>query len=56
MEYKYWFSEGRVPYGVVGTALDSDIVVSEFEIQLHYYDQLRTKILGNGMNPLYTMA
>ena len=32
-------------------ALDCGIVVSEFELQSHYYVHFRTNILGKGMNP-----
>ena len=31
------------PHGVVGSVLDSDIVVREFELQYSYYFQFRTK-------------
>ena len=37
-------------------ALDSGIVVSEFELQSYYYDHFRTNTLGKGMNPLILPA
>ena len=38
--------------GVPRNVLDCDIVVSAFELQLHYQVHFRTNILGKGMNPL----
>ena len=40
------------PQGVMVKALDSRIVVSEFELHSHYYINFRTNTLGKGMNPL----
>ena len=42
--------EGK-SWGVIVNKLDYDIVVSEFEFQLHYYVHFWTKTLGKGMNP-----
>ena len=39
------------PHGVMVKAMDSGIVVSEFELQSHYYVHFRTNTLGKGMNP-----
>ena len=33
-------------------AMDSGIVMSEFEIQLRYYVHFQANILGKGMKPL----
>ena len=35
---------------------ESGIVVSEFELQVHYYDHFRTNTPGKGMNPLILPA
>ena len=40
------------PYEVVAKVLDCDIVVSEFELQPHYYVHFRTNTLEKGMNLL----
>ena len=37
-------------------ALDSGIVVSEIELQLHYYVNFRTYTIGEGMNPFILLA
>ena len=37
--------------GVVVNVQDCDIVVSEFELNSHYYVHFRTNTLGKGMNP-----
>ena len=47
---------GRGPRGVIVKAVDSGIVVSEFELQSRYYIQFRTKTLGKGMNRLILPA
>ena len=44
------------PRGVMVKALDCGIVVSEFELQLHYYVYFRTNTLGKYMNPLILTA
>ena len=44
------------PCGVMIKVLDCGIVVSEFELQLHYYVHFRTNTLGKGMNPLILLA
>ena len=44
---------GEFPRGVMVNALNCRIVVSEFELQLHYYVHFRTNALGKGMNPPY---
>ena len=38
------------------TIPDSDIVVSEFELQLHNYVHFRTNIFGKGIAPLFLSA
>ena len=38
--------------GVVANALNSNIGVSEFELQSRYYVHLRTNTLGKGMNTI----
>ena len=38
--------------GVMVKAMDCEIVVSEFELQLRYYVHFRTNTRGKGMNPL----
>ena len=43
---------GGCPRGVMVKAMDFGTVVSEFELQLHYYVHFRTNTLGKGMNPL----
>ena len=40
------------PRGVMVKSLDYGIIVSEFELQLHYYVHFWTNTLGKGMNPL----
>ena len=37
-------------------ALDSGIVVSEFDLQSGYYVYIRTNTLGKGMNPIILPA
>ena len=37
-------------------SLDSDIVISDFELQLPYYVPFWTNTLGKGMNPLIPPA
>ena len=36
--------------------MDYESVVSEFELQLHYYVHFRTNTQGKGMNPLILPA
>ena len=43
---------GGCPRGVMVKVLGYRIVVSEFKLQLRYYDHFRTNPLGKGMNPL----
>ena len=40
------------PRGVMAKAMDCEIVVSEFVLQLRYYVHFRKNILGKGINPL----
>ena len=40
------------PLGVMVKAMDCGIIVSEFELQLHYYVHSRANTLGKGMNPI----
>ena len=42
--------------GVMVKAMDYGIVVSEFELQSHYYVHFRANTLGKGMNPLILQA
>ena len=51
--YNRW---GGVLVGVMVKAMDCGIVVSEFELQLRYYVDFQTNILGKGMNPLILPA
>ena len=37
-------------------AMDCGIVVSEFELQSHYYVNFRANTLGKGMNPIILPA
>ena len=37
-------------------AMDCEIVVSEFEVQLRYYVHFRTNTPGKGLNPLIVLA
>ena len=37
-------------------AMDSEIVVSEFELQSRYYVHFRANTLGKGMNPFILPA
>ena len=43
---------GEGPCGVVINVLDSDIVVSEFELQSRYYVHFRTNTHGKGRHTL----
>ena len=44
------------PHGVMVKSLGCRIIVSEFELQSHYYIHLQTNTLGKGMNPLILPA
>ena len=44
------------PRGVMVTAMDCRIVVSEFVLQLRYYIHFRANTLRKGMNPLILPA
>ena len=44
------------PRDVMVKAIDSAIVVSEFELQSRYYVHFRTNTLGKGMNPVILPA
>ena len=44
------------PRGVMVKAMDCGIVVSEFELQSHYYIHFWTNTLEKGMNPLILPA
>ena len=46
----------RCPRGVMVKMMDCEIVVSELELQLHYYVHFQTNTLGKGMNPLILPA
>ena len=45
-----------VKRGVVANVLDCDILVSEFELQLHHNIHFRTNTLEKGMNPIIPVA
>ena len=47
---------GMYPRSVMVKAMDSGIVVSEFEFQSNYYVHFGTNTLGKGMNPLILQA
>ena len=40
----------------MANVLECDIVVSKFELQLHYYVHFRTNTFGKGMNPLIPLV
>ena len=44
---------GGCPRGVMVKAMDCQIVVREFVLQLRYYVHFRANTLGKGMKPLY---
>ena len=44
------------PRGVVANVLDGNFVVSEFELQSHYYIHFRTNSLGERYEPPYTTS
>ena len=44
------------PRGVMVTAMDCGIVVSEFVLQSGYYVHFQANTLGKGMNPLILPA
>ena len=44
------------PRSVMVKAMDYKIVVSEFELQLHYYIHFQANTFGKGMNPLILPA
>ena len=44
------------PRGVIVKAMDSEIVVSEFELESRYYVYFRANTLRKGMNPLILPA
>ena len=43
----------KFPRGVVANELDSDIIVSEFELQLRCYAHFWTNTFEESMNPSY---
>ena len=45
-------SRGGGPCGVMVKAIDGGIVVSESELQSHYYVHFWINTFGKGMNPL----
>ena len=47
-----FYLTSECPRGVVANILDSDIVESEFELQLDYDVHFRTSDLEKGMNPV----
>ena len=48
--------ERGCPRSVMVKAMDSGIVVSEFDLQSRYYVHFRANTLGKGMNPLILQA
>ena len=51
--YKFCFVSLRgCPRGVMVNAMDCESVVSEFELQSHYYVHFRKNTLRKGMNSL----
>ena len=42
------------PCGVVANILESDIIISEFKLQLHYYIHFHTDTTWKGIEPLYS--
>ena len=57
--FYYWFHSIFLvgyPCGVMVNVLESKIIVSEFELKLHYYFHFRTNTLGKGMEPLILPA
>ena len=44
------------PCGVMVNVMGSEIVVSKFILQLHYYVHFRANALGKGMKPLILPA
>ena len=60
LESKYFnltlFCMRGCPRGVMVTAIDCGIVVSEFEPQSRYDVHFRANTLGKGMNPLILPA
>ena len=51
-QVKYHNGFRKCPLGVIVKAMDSRIIVSEFELQLRYYIHFQTNTIGKGMNPL----
>ena len=47
---------GGCTHGVMVKPLECGIVVSESELQSHYYVHFQTNTLGKGMNPLILRA
>ena len=45
-----------IPRGVMVKAMDCGIVVSEFELEFHYYVPFQSNTVGKGMNPLILPA
>ena len=55
--YEHYYSPSRgCPRGVMVKAMDCGILVSEFELQLHYYVHFQVNTLGKRMNPLILPA
>ena len=50
------YDRSRGTHGVMVKVLDCGIVVSELELQSHFYDYIRTSSLGISMNPLILPA
>ena len=44
---------GRSPHGVAAKVLDSDILVSKFDLHSRNYVHFRTNTLGKGYEPPY---
>ena len=52
----YTWNPRGCPRGIMVKALDCEIVVREFVLQLRYYVHFRANTLGKGMNPLILPA
>ena len=52
MENRIWNEQSKSTLvGVVAHEMDCDIIVHEFELQLHYYIYFWTNTLRKSMNP-----
>ena len=56
VKYKLCKLSGGCPRGVMVKAMDCEILVSEFVLQLLYYVHFRANTHGKGINPLIFLA